>query len=169
MEDEPSLLPSTPQPPAKWRGNFSVVVAGATSDQVWPFLSDFCSFDKWMPGIDVCRLVEGIPGNPGLTRYCAANKTAPDGTETTLWANERLLEIDPAEKFLTYKVVENNIGFKNYVATLRAIPTEGGCGIEWGFICDPADGWSEEDLKSYIDHSLKHIGKKMEDELALAA
>ena len=84
-------------------------------------------------------------------------------TTTIKWAKEKILAIDPVQRCLTYEVVENNMGFKSYVATLKVLPIEGdGCKIEWGFVSDPVEGWSCQGLKSYVESTLQSMAKKIE-------
>lgn len=101
---------------AKWEGKSTAEIKPFTAEQIWPFLSeDFCSLHKWFPGIDSCHLVEGTPGQPGLIRHCA-------NSSASTWAKEKLLTIDNDQKQLTYQVIDNNVGFQNYVATIKVSP-----------------------------------------------
>ncbi|WRX34506.1 Polyketide cyclase/dehydrase - like 10 [Theobroma cacao] len=143
----------------KWEGRATAELKGSTAEQIWPFLEDFCNIDKFYPNLDKCYRVEGTPGQPGLVRHCATKIG---------WANEKLLTIDRTNRCLNYEVLENTAGFKNYVATLKVLPTEGdgepaGCKIEWSFIADPFEGWRLEDLVSHRDYCLQFMAKKMED------
>ncbi|GAU16872.1 hypothetical protein TSUD_368210 [Trifolium subterraneum] len=60
------------------------------------------------------------------------------------------------------------MGFKSYVATLKVVPMNGddeavaGCVIEWGFVCDPIEGWTLQDFNSYIEYCLQFMAKKIE-------
>ncbi|KFK29898.1 hypothetical protein AALP_AA7G192700, partial [Arabis alpina] len=86
--------------------------------------------------------------------------------EETTWAKERLVMIDPIGRCLSYEIIENNVGFKSYVATFKVMQVDGYddqvCRIEWSFVSDPVDGWKKEDLESYVDFCLKHMVNKME-------
>ncbi|CAK7353148.1 unnamed protein product [Dovyalis caffra] len=154
----------------KWKGKATVVLESPTADQVWPFLEDFCNLQKWLPGVDTCYQVEGKLGQPGLIRYCGSSTLSADGSqeETKIsWAKEKLIMIDPIERCLSYEILENNIGFKSYVATMKVLPIKDGdgqrgCKIEWFFVADPIEGWSLEDFNSYINSSLQFMGQKME-------
>ncbi|KAJ1409813.1 START-like domain superfamily [Sesbania bispinosa] len=150
----------------KWEGKSIVELRSTAAEDVWPVLEDFCNLHKWIP-IDTCYQVEGIQGQPGLIRYCASSiKGADDSAETTTikWAKEKLLTIDPVQRCLSYEVVDNNIGFKSYVATLRVVPSSNGdgCKIEWGFVSDPVEGWTFQDMNSYIQSSLQFMANKIE-------
>ncbi|KAJ4880674.1 Polyketide cyclase/dehydrase and lipid transport superfamily protein [Raphanus sativus] len=97
--------------------------------------------------------------------------------------------IDPVERCLSYEVLENNVGFRSYVATIKVTtvavadpglvltgvkPLIGGwvrhwtvdggkvCLLEWSFVSDPVDGWKKEDLESFVDFFLKNWANKME-------
>ncbi|KAG5048591.1 hypothetical protein JHK85_009694 [Glycine max] len=89
--------------------------------------------------IETCyHQLEGVPGQPGLIRYYCAS-TVEEGT--IMWAKEKLLAVDPVQCCLSYEIVDNNVGFKSNVATLKVLPMNGdGSMIEWGFICDPVEG-----------------------------
>ncbi|XP_030543143.1 lachrymatory-factor synthase-like [Rhodamnia argentea] len=152
----------------KWEGKATADLKGPTPDQVWPFLEDFCSLHKLLPSIDTCHRVEGIPGQPGLIRYCASASLGGDLDPSKLkWANERLLMMDPSDKCFSYEVLDNNMGLKSYVSTVRVMPMNagdgknGGCMIEWSFASDPVEGWGLQDLSSYIDFCLQSMATKI--------
>lgn len=171
--NEPLGLPSTKETQGKWEGKATVELKGPTADQVWPFLEDFCNLQKWLPGVDTCYQVEGELGQPGLVRYCSSGTASSDGSHEgkVIWAKEKLIMINPSERCLSYEILENNAGFKSYVATMKAFPIndgdedgdgQHGCKIEWSFIADPIEGWPLEDFNSYINSSLQFMGQKME-------
>ncbi|XP_048133949.1 lachrymatory-factor synthase-like [Rhodamnia argentea] len=153
----------------RWEGKAIAELKGPTPDQVWPFLADFCNLHKLLPSIDTCRQVEGVPGQPGLVRYCASTAASGDDSDPSKikWANERLLVMDPSNKCFSYEVLDNNVGFKNYAATVRVMPNSdgdgkmGGCMIEWSFVSDPVEGWELQDLSSYVDFCLQSMAKKI--------
>ncbi|XVF35411.1 hypothetical protein REPUB_Repub18cG0143200 [Reevesia pubescens] len=144
----------------KWEGKATVELKGSTSEQIWPFLEEFCNIDELFPVVDTCYRVEGTPRQPGLVRHCEGKLG---------WAKEKLLTIDPTNRSLSYEVLENNVGLKYYVATLKVLPImeddgkSAGCKIEWSFIADPCEGLRSEDLVSHIDYCLQFMAKKMED------
>lgn len=146
----------------KWEGKAIVELAGTSAELVWPALEDFCNLHKLIP-IDTCYQLEGIPGQPGLIRYCAsAVKVGDEETATIKWAKERLLSIDPVQRCLSYEIVESNMGFKSYVATLKVVPiNEDRCKIEWSFVSDPVEGWSFQGLNSHIEYYLQFMAKKI--------
>ncbi|XP_022756354.1 uncharacterized protein LOC111304103 [Durio zibethinus] len=142
-----------------WKGKVTAELKGSTAEQIWPFLEEFCNIDKLFPDVDTCYRVEGTPGQPGLVRHCEGKFG---------WVNEKLLAIDPNNRSLSYEVLENNMGLKNYIGTLKVLPMEGddkpaGCKIELSFIVDPCEGLRLEDLASYLNDSIQFMGKKMED------
>ncbi|KAK2991820.1 hypothetical protein RJ640_006380 [Escallonia rubra] len=151
----------------KWDGKAAAKLTGATAEQVWPLLEDFCSFHKWLPSIDTCHQVEGVQGQPGLVRYCASTVPPSDSgnAATTLWCHEKLMAIDAAGRRLTYEVVDNNMGFKQYLSTIKVSPVEGddkpSCEMEWSFVADPIEGWKFEDLLYYVESSLQAMAEKM--------
>lgn len=157
----------------KWQGKFSSELKGPTAKQVWPLLEDFCNFHKWHPTIDTCyQVVDQGPTTeagtgPGLIRYCGATTTSPSGESVVSWAKERLIGIDPAQRRLSYEVLDNNVGFKRWVATFEVVPVEGGgaCEIRWSFEGEAPEGWSYESLVSYYESTLQGLAKKMEHAL----
>ncbi|KAF8048910.1 hypothetical protein N665_2357s0005 [Sinapis alba] len=146
----------------RWEGKKVAHVNGIMAEKIWSVVSDFCNIHKWLPTIDTCYRVEGTEGQPGLVRYCTSTKTKDE--DETKWARERLVKIDPKERCLSYEVLENNVGFKSYVATIKVMTVDGGdvCRLEWSFVSDPIDGWKKEDLEAFVDFFLKHWANKME-------
>ncbi|KAJ9183515.1 hypothetical protein P3X46_007358 [Hevea brasiliensis] len=148
----------------KWEGKTSVELKGATADQVWPFFEDFCNIHKWFPNLETCYQVEGELGKPGLFRYCAFKpQPSSDGKGGNIinWAKEKLIMINPAERFISYEVIENNMGHNSYTATFKVLPVIGdgagvqqGCKIEWSFVCDPIEGWKLQDVNSFRNSTL---------------
>lgn len=157
----------------KWGGKATAELSGPTADQVWPLLADFCTLDRWLPFIDTCEHVGGPRGQVGQIRRCSV---AGDGEKEARWGDEKLVEMDPTGRWLSYEIVGNNMGFKAYAATMRVIPTkkeeeeeegkEVGCAIEWSFACDPIEGWRYEDLLGHIEMGVKAMAKKMEEALS---
>ncbi|GER25593.1 polyketide cyclase/dehydrase and lipid transportsuperfamily protein [Striga asiatica] len=138
---------------------------GPTTDEVWPLLEDFFSLHKWLPTIDTCRPVEGT--GDGHIRYCASR----DGGGMR-WCHERLVEMDPKDRWLSYEVVDNNMGFKQYKSTVRVNEAEAEeiwctCTIEWSFSADPVQGFTCQDLLAYLDIGLQGMAKNMDIALDL--
>ncbi|OMO96209.1 Polyketide cyclase/dehydrase [Corchorus capsularis] len=151
----------------KWQGKATAELKGTTGEQIWPFLEEFCNLDKFFPGVDKCYRIEGSPGQPGLVRHCE------DGAGG--WCNEKLLAIDPTNLCLSYQVVENTVGLKNYVATLKVLPVfedgkpaaAAGCKIELSFVSAPVQGFKLEGFVSYVDGCVQFMAKKLEDAAAI--
>lgn len=158
----------------KWQGKASIELKGSSATKVWSLIQDFCNIHKWFP-VDTCSYVEGVPGEPGLIRYCSSTKTSSiDGQDVTTikWAKETLTMIDPIKRCLSYELLDNNMGFKYYVATWEILPINGdydvdmaGCKIQWSFVSDPVEGWRFEDMMSYIEYCLQYLANKLEDGL----
>ncbi|KAJ4708101.1 lachrymatory-factor synthase-like [Melia azedarach] len=161
----------------KWEGKARIEVAGLTADRVWLCLEDFCDFHKWHPNLDTCYLVEGVPGQPGLVRYCASTNPSSQSQasdEVTIrWAKEKLIMIDPIQRCFSYEVTDNNLGINTYVATIKVYPVDGdgenGSIIEWSYVADPFEGWKREDFVSYLDSCLQFMARKMEHDLIQTA
>lgn len=137
---------------AKWEGKASAKLLRPTASEVWPLVADFFGLHKFLPSIDACFQADT------LVRHCAADKH---------WCRERLTAIDPAEKRLSYEVVDSNMGFKRYEATMKVVDggDGAGCEIEWSFVADPVDGMSCEDLAKYVAVGLQGMARNMEREL----
>ncbi|KAK7351502.1 hypothetical protein VNO77_11014 [Canavalia gladiata] len=155
---------------SRWEGETWVELQGITAEQVWPFIEDFCNIQKLIP-IETCFQLEGVHGQPGLIRYCALTIADDADPEKTVmkWAKEKLVVIDPIQHRLTYEVLDNNMGLKSYVATIKLLPiiSDGNskptdCKIQWSFACDPVEGWTFEALFSLIQSFNQSTAKKME-------
>ncbi|PIA64734.1 hypothetical protein AQUCO_00100304v1 [Aquilegia coerulea] len=159
------------KPEPKWSGKACAELNGSKANQVWPLLEDFFSIDKWLPGIETCLQVHGVSGEPGCIRYCATSSTSSDGSgeKMTSWATERLLAIDQNDLCFSYEVVDSNMGFKSYVATIKVLQDDNSdpdrCNIEWSFEADPVEGWTLAYLVSYVESSLQAMTMRMEKAL----
>lgn len=149
----------------KWEGKARAEIKTLKPGQVWSCLEDFCNLHKWHPNLDTCYRVDGVPGQPGPIRYCASTQPS-SGSEAIKWVKERLLTLDPTGRCLSYDVVDNNMGFGSYVATMRVEAVDGddeiGCVMEMSFVADPIGGWRLEDLVSMIDGVLQSMAKNIE-------
>ncbi|KAL8259555.1 hypothetical protein R6Q59_027508 [Mikania micrantha] len=136
---------------SKWEGKSTAELRNIRPDQLWPLLEDFCAIHKWVPALDSekCHHIEGAYGEAGLVRWC----------------NEKLLSMDPVNRTLSYAVTENNLGFKSYVGNMKVVDIEGGCKIEWWFTSDPMEEIRLEDLKAFMESSLKIVAEGMKKEL----
>ncbi|XP_020239033.1 lachrymatory-factor synthase [Cajanus cajan] len=148
---------------SRWEGETSIEVEGMSAEQVWPLLEDFCSIHKWLP-IETCFQVEGTYGQPGLIRYCAMNMNTADDEPTLMWAKEKLLHIDPIQRSLIYEVVDSNMGFNSYVATIQVfpVPKPTTCKIQWSFVCHPMEMFTFEAFFSLIRSFIHSMAKNME-------
>ncbi|PRQ58465.1 putative polyketide cyclase/dehydrase, START-like domain-containing protein [Rosa chinensis] len=168
-----SLMEEESQLP-KWEGKTSAELKGPAAEEVWPLLADFCNIHKWFQSLETSYHVEGVPGQPGLVRYCGHRDHDDDEDDQTsdtikFSAKEKLLMIDPVRRCLSYEILDNNWGLKSYVATMQVLDLDGnndqsrrGCKIEWSFVCDPIEGWRFGDYVSLLDSCLLSMAKKME-------
>uniref|UniRef100_A0A7N0T5N7 Lachrymatory-factor synthase n=1 Tax=Kalanchoe fedtschenkoi TaxID=63787 RepID=A0A7N0T5N7_KALFE len=149
----------------RWEGKGTAELSSNKAEQVWLLWADFCGVHKWFPNLAASYLVEGEPNEVGSLRYCVGKGEEP------MWGKERLLEMDHERRVMRYEVVENNVGLKGYVATIRVSDAEGegggGCKVEWSFVAEAVEGWGEEGLQRYIQSSLDSIVKKMEESLMI--
>ncbi|KAH7572248.1 hypothetical protein ACOSP7_015308 [Xanthoceras sorbifolium] len=152
----------------KWKGKACEELVGPKAEQVWPFLADFTGLNKWFPTLTTCLAVEGISGQPGCVRYCAGFKTPvdkDDDQETVNWTKQKLLSIDPVEKTFSYSIVDGNVGFNSYISTVKVLPKEDGCNIEWRYEVEPVEGWTPENLDSFIGLGLRVMAERMKQAL----
>ncbi|KAJ4837285.1 hypothetical protein Tsubulata_042685 [Turnera subulata] len=161
------------QLPPKWEGMARVELQGPKAEQVWPLLEDFFGLDKWFPTLATCLPVEGKSGQPGCVRYCAGFKTPVDdkyykGTDRhhqVNWTKQKLLSIDEDEMVFSYSIVEGNVGFNSYVSTVKVVPKDNGCEIEWRYEVEPVKGWKPEDLDCFIGSGLQVMAERMVEAL----
>ncbi|XP_068642144.1 lachrymatory-factor synthase-like [Aristolochia californica] len=149
----------------KWQGKATAKVPGVSPDKVWAVIDDYANVYKYLPSIDATTIQSGEPGKLGCVRLCSG-PPIPGGQERSL-TNEKLVAYDPAERTLSYEVVENNIGFKDFVATIKVLPEEDGSTIEWSFVTPamPPPHWTEQKVMGYIGYSVNHMAQKIAEEL----
>ncbi|CAO2841882.1 unnamed protein product [Amaranthus hypochondriacus] len=156
---------------AKWHGKACVELSDAKAEDVWPFLADFCSLNKWFPTLETCIRVEGVNGEPGCVRYCAGFKTHiehADGNHFN-WTKQKLLSINPENMTFTYSIIDGNVGFNSYVSKVTVLPRADGCAVEWVYEVEPVDGWRLENLDQFIGNGLNVMAKRMEEALKTGA
>jgi hypothetical protein len=98
----------------QWSGGVHFVL-NCKLDAAWSLQRDFLGLAKWVPNISICTLDNGEPNAVGCLRYCK-------GSGTT-WVHERLLELDDATRFMSYRMEGNHFifpqGFQNYASTVQ--------------------------------------------------
>ncbi|KAJ3702272.1 hypothetical protein LUZ61_005977 [Rhynchospora tenuis] len=143
----------------KWEGKAALDIS-TNENQAWSLLSEFFNLHLWLPGIATCEKVTGSESLPGSVRYCAS--PANESGEV-FWAKEELMGFDPTERSFSYRVIESNMGFGEYVAHFRVLQCTGdGCRLEWSFECEPVVGWTCEGLIGYLDLGLKGMAERLE-------
>lgn len=161
----------SPKVLTRWKAKVSAKITKATPDQIWPLFTDFFNFHNWFPGLPTCYGLYGTNGEPGCVRYCAGfslSSCDPDeggggSGGHVKWSKEKLTVIDPERRSLTYEMVDNNIGFSSYVATMTVGPVDGvGCVIEWSFAVNPVEGWSLDDMVKIYELGLQGMARKIE-------
>lgn len=161
----------------KWEGKATAELKGPKAQKVWQTLvDDFCDIHKWFPAIETCHYVEGVKGEVGMVRYVGTTVPASeDGGEAKVnWCREKLVRLDHGGRSLSYQILDNNVGMKEYVATLKVLSSsdggdELGCQIEWSYVSDPIVGMTPEGFYGYVSFSLQAMAEKMEKELQSAA
>lgn len=144
---------------------------GTPASAAWPHVASFYAAHRYLPGIDVCERVGdggedgGLLLVPGCVRHVASSAAG-------LWAREELLEApDHAARRLRYAVVDSNMGFGRYVATLRVLDGGSGCRIAWAFECDAVrgEGWSEAALVARLAASVDGMAERVQQAVAAEA
>ncbi|KAK9683811.1 hypothetical protein RND81_10G166400 [Saponaria officinalis] len=151
----------------KWEGETRVEIQKVTTKQIWPLISDFCSLHKWFPHVKTCYLLDGVPGQPGMIRYCGSTESP---SEDIQWVTEKLLTMDTTKIGFSYEIVDNNVGFKTYVSTIRlesidGLDGAGGCRIVWSFVADPVEGYTFEGLIGFIKFTAEQMAARLEQAL----
>lgn len=152
----------------KWKGKAKAEVTGFKAEQAWPLLEDFFGLSKLFPTLSTCLPVEGLSGQPGCVRFCAGFKTPVDdghGKKAMNWTKQKLLSIDPVQRIFSYAITDGNVGFHSYVSTVKVLPKEGGCEIEWFYEVEPVKGWKLEYLDSFIGEGLQVMAQRIEEAL----
>lgn len=152
----------------KWEGSVLAKLKGPKPDQVWPLLQDFFNFHKYFPSLPSCKGTEGVNGQPGCVRFCSGfslSSDESDGKPAATWATEKLIAVDPVGLSITLEVLDSNIGFESYVATLKVLPQdqEDECMIEWKFEVDPIEGWRLEDMVGSYQYMLDRMARRIEE------
>ncbi|XP_020592580.1 lachrymatory-factor synthase-like [Phalaenopsis equestris] len=133
----------------KWAKTMAACFPAATVEEAWAIAGDFCGVHKWLP-LDTCYKLEGEENKPGCVRFCSEGRN---------WAKERLVSFDPVDRCYSYVVTESNMGFGDYLATIKVVPAgEQGCKIEWSFEADPVEGWTEDGFVSFMQTAFETLG-----------
>uniref|UniRef100_A0A0E0JMX5 Bet v I/Major latex protein domain-containing protein n=1 Tax=Oryza punctata TaxID=4537 RepID=A0A0E0JMX5_ORYPU len=155
----------------QWRGEVEATLLATPAAAAWPHLASFCSIHRYVPGVDTCERVAGEDGRPGCVRYLT---TYGATGEVALWAREELLELDDTARRIQYSMLDNNMGFGRYVATLRLLEIdgdgeEGACKISWAYDCEPVRGMNEEGIVGFVTNCVKSIANKIEEAVRAAS
>ncbi|XP_038886400.1 lachrymatory-factor synthase [Benincasa hispida] len=163
---EPIQSPMAQNSAAKWEGRVAEALTVAAADQTWPMIKDFFNFHKWFPTLANCYGLSGINGEVGCVRFCSGfSIPSTDGSDRVVsWSKERLVEIDDERRRICYEIVDSNIGFKSYAATIEV--AEGGgsssCVIEWRFEVEAVEGLTVDDLVKKYQVGLSSMAKRMD-------
>ncbi|XP_068660559.1 lachrymatory-factor synthase-like [Aristolochia californica] len=145
----------------KWEGKVSAKVPGVSADKVWAVIDDYANVCNYLPSIDTSTIESGESGKLGCVRLCSG-PPIPGGQDRS-FTYEKLVVYDPVERTLSYEVVENNIEFKDFVATHKVLSEEDGSTIEWSFVTPPIPSphWTAEKIMGYIGYSVKYMAEKI--------
>lgn len=117
-------------------------VIPSSVEEVWRRVRPFGAIHEWHPGIESGELVDGNEGAVGAVRRL----TLGDGAVVV----ERLTALDDVAHTFTYEFVENPLGARRYVSTLRLAPVTdtGQTFLEW---------WAEFDAEAADEGKLTKL------------
>ncbi|KAA0065046.1 hypothetical protein IC582_006317 [Cucumis melo] len=167
LTPEPIPSPMAENPASKWEGRVTQTLTLATPDQIWPMIKDFFNFHKWFPTLANCYGLSGTNNaEVGSVRFCSGFSipSSSDGSDGVVsWSKERLVGVDEEHRRICYEMVDSNIGFKSYVATMEVGEGGGGgCVIEWRFEVEAVEGLKLEDLVKKYEVGLRSMANRME-------
>lgn len=128
-------------------------------EQVWAVGGDFTSINKWIKGIATCE-ISGDPTQPGCLRHCKVDDLDL-GFGDNSFLVEKLLVLNNEEHLMQYSLLENFLGFKDYVGTFKVEPatpptsaesdgvSKGGCTVTWSMEVAPVEGKTEEEVVQF--------------------
>ncbi|XP_024387718.1 uncharacterized protein [Physcomitrium patens] len=137
---------STQPSKERWSGGVHLTL-DCNVDAAWSLQSDFLGLVKWVPTISICSHEAGPYNDVGCVRYCK-------GSGTT-WVYERLLEMDHAQKYMSYIMEKNQFvfrdGFQDYIAKVQLGDAgEGKTWVKWTYEVDPVATQTLESLTTFM-------------------
>ncbi|MCO5595031.1 hypothetical protein L7F22_049068 [Adiantum nelumboides] len=117
----------------------------ASAERVWGVVSQFCSAEAWLVGLNTCEKVEGEERIAGCVRLCKGSSDFSAGGLTATgavpraggtgewtpavvdaqapknWSREKLLRLDDSEMLLSYEVLDSNLDLRGYSAHLQVV------------------------------------------------
>ncbi|GAA0184405.1 hypothetical protein LIER_31693 [Lithospermum erythrorhizon] len=131
----------------QWEGTVFADVEGIPPEKVWPFIGDFCNVYRVFP-INVSFCDRGDPENivVGNRRFMIFL----NGTNVQ-WEKHHLVEFNPAKRFLTYRMMENNIKVSYYRSTMTVLKDKkNGSKIRWKWIANPVQGYTPQSMQAQL-------------------
>ncbi len=131
----------------------------APIEQIWSFVRDFNSLDKFHPAIKLSKIEQGNPKEIGCIRHL----TLESG-----FVREELLLLDDENFTLNYSIIENTLGLKNYIASMKlrkgSYDNETIC--EWSANFDVEAGINKDEMINIVgNHVFKTGYKALADKL----
>ncbi|KAL3677745.1 hypothetical protein R1sor_020701 [Riccia sorocarpa] len=139
-EQEASSSGTTPEDEvrSKWKAGVQVPV-NIPIEYCWAVFANFANPQQFMTECLECKIVEGEPNTVNSVRYVRYPNV--DGSQGTLWANERLLSSDHEHHIQTYKTEDNSFGFTNYETYLQVHKGSHDTSfVTWSIEMDPLPG-----------------------------
>ena len=113
-------------------------------EATWSLLADYCSIQKWLPGVTKCEIVKGTANTPGAVRVL----TLQDSSRVV----EELTSYDGKKRSYSYKMLEGPPALANYEATLAVGPGPGGGSIiDWRSTFDAGAGTEPAAARTRIE------------------
>jgi hypothetical protein len=96
----------------------------ASADAAWATVRDFNGLPAWCPGIAASEVEGGVDAST----VGAIRRLTLDSGGTL---RETLLELSESDRRCSYDIVESDLPFSDYVATLSVAPKGAGCQMTW--------------------------------------
>nr|ABI79448.1 apoplastic protein [Arnebia euchroma] len=114
-------LPSSASKLPIWEGSAYAEV-NVPTEKAWPFVEDFCNAYKIYPvTISFCEKGDPKHVKPGDQRLTGVFM---NGTDEVQFEQHRLLKIDRVKRYITYKMMANNLNVTYYKVTVSVMPSK---------------------------------------------
>jgi mxaD protein len=128
-------------------GDLSVkktITLAASPEATWSIIGDYCSIEKWHPGIAKCQIVTGTANRPGAVRVL----TLRDGGSV----REELTGYDAKKHSYSYTILESPLPVASYASTLAVVAGPGGGStVEWSGTFKAAPGADDATARSVME------------------
>ncbi|GAA0158035.1 hypothetical protein LIER_15162 [Lithospermum erythrorhizon] len=147
-----------------YRANFIANINGATADQVWPYIQDYCTLYLIFPS-DNSFCTEGPEGKPGQIRFSTGKVpgTQPNSI-FVFYTREILIEVNAKKRFLTYEFRQNNIGVTFLRGTMQALPGKNGNSFfQWTLVGAPVGNQTYPEFVTALQGTFSGISRLVQN------